>query len=243
MKKFKKIVSGILIFTSLSFPVVAKASPKCSIKVRINGKTKSYQIFTNKLKDKLGFSEKINFLIKNEGNRLIVTPNTTKITYKKPIESKVEYNREDKKEVKNQDKNHVQKDAEAKGLTADEKQMLTLVNAERKKAGLEPLKSDMRLVNISRQKSKDMIDKKYFGHTSPTYGTPFEALRKNGISYRYAGENLAGASKVASAHNSLMKSPGHRANILNPNFNYIGIGIVDGGPYGKMYTQTFVGTK
>lgn len=242
MKKFKKIVSGVLIFASLSFPVIAKASPKCSIKVRINRKAKSYQICTNKLKDRLRFSQKVSFLIKNEGNRLIVIPNTTKVSYK-PIEDKVEYKKEDNKKVEKEDKEQVQKDTEVKGLSADEKQMLTLVNAERKKAGFSPLKADMRLVNISRQKSKDMIDKKYFGHTSPTYGTPFEALRKNGISYRYAGENLAGASKVTSAHNSLMKSPGHRANILNPNFNYIGIGIVDGGPYGKMYTQTFVGTK
>ena len=121
--------------------------------------------------------------------------------------------------------------------------MLNLVNAERQKAGLLPLQNDMRLVDQSRKKSRDMIEKGYFAHTSPTYGTPFEALKNNGIPYRYAGENLAGASTVERAHSSLMNSPGHRANILNPNFTHIGIGIVDGGPYGKMYTQTFIGTK
>ncbi|MCR4430218.1 MAG: CAP domain-containing protein [Tepidanaerobacteraceae bacterium] len=129
------------------------------------------------------------------------------------------------------------------GLTADEQKMLDLVNAERKKAGVEPLKIDMRLVEISRKKSQDMIDKNYFSHTSPTYGTPFDALKANGISYRYAGENLAGAATVEEAHKALMASPGHRANILNPNYNYVGIGIIDGGPYGKMFTQTFIGIK
>ena len=88
-----------------------------------------------------------------------------------------------------------------------------------------------------------MIDKYFFGHTSPTYGTPFDALKINGITYRYAGENLAGAPTVVRAHTGLMNSPGHRANILTPNFTHIGIGIVDGGPYGKMYTQTFIGIK
>ena len=58
-----------------------------------------------------------------------------------------------------------------------------------------------------------------------------------------AGENLAGAPTVERAHSGLMNSPGHRANILNPNFTHVGIGIVDGGPYGKMYTQTFIGIK
>lgn len=130
-----------------------------------------------------------------------------------------------------------------KGLTANEKQMFELVNSERQKAGLKPLKNDMRLVNLSRKKSKDMIDNNYFGHTSPTYGTPFNALKNNNVSYRYAGENLAGAPTVERAHSGLMNSPGHRANILNPNFTHIGIGIVDGGPYGKMYTQTFIGIE
>ncbi|WP_422448484.1 CAP domain-containing protein [Thermoanaerobacterium sp. DL9XJH110] len=134
-------------------------------------------------------------------------------------------------------------ESNVKGLTADEQKMFDLVNAERKKAGLDPLKIDMRLVDISRKKSRDMIEKNYFGHTSPTYGTPFNALKANGIAYTYAGENLAGAPTVEQAHKSLMASPGHRANILNPNYDYVGIGIVDGGPYGKMFTQTFIGIK
>lgn len=127
------------------------------------------------------------------------------------------------------------------GLTADEQQMVNLVNQERTKNGLEPLKVDMQLVKLARMKSQDMIDKNYFSHTSPTYGSPFDMMKNNGVSYRIAGENLAGASSVTTAHTNLMNSEGHRKNILNSSFNHIGIGIVNGGPYGKMYTQLFIG--
>jgi uncharacterized protein YkwD len=99
----------------------------------------------------------------------------------------------------------------------------------------------MRLVETARAKSRDLIEENYFGHISPKLGSPFEQMQRAGISYRYAGENLAGAPTVDRAHAALMKSPGHRANILSPHFTRIGVGIVDGGPYGKMFTQQFVG--
>jgi uncharacterized protein YkwD len=66
-------------------------------------------------------------------------------------------------------------------------------------------------------------------------------MRAAGVTYRYAGENLAGAPSVERAHSGLMNSPGHRANILNPNFTHIGIGALNVGPYGMMFTQMFVG--
>jgi len=71
-----------------------------------------------------------------------------------------------------------------------------------------------------------MIDNKYFAHDSPTYGSPFEMMKQFGITYRYAAENLALHPSVESAHQGLMNSPGHRANILNPNLTEIGIGII-----------------
>jgi uncharacterized YkwD family protein len=131
--------------------------------------------------------------------------------------------------------------APVKGLTADEQKMIDLVNKERQAAGLKPLIVDMDLVKTARMKSQDMIDNNYFAHNSPTYGSPFDLMKSQGITYRYAGENLAGAPTVERAHTGLMNSSGHRANILNPNYTHIGIGIVDGGPYGKMFTQHFVG--
>lgn len=131
--------------------------------------------------------------------------------------------------------------APSKGLTAMEQKMVTLVNQERTKAGLQALKVDTTLVGLARKKSQDMIDKNYFGHTSPTYGSPFEMLKKAGVSYYTAGENLAGAGSVESAHASLMASSGHRANILNSRYNHFGVGIATGGPYGNMFTQLFIG--
>ncbi len=127
------------------------------------------------------------------------------------------------------------------GLSVDEQRMFDLVNQERVKAGLSPLQIDLNVVKLARMKAQDMIDKGYFSHTSPTYGSPFNMMKSYGVQYRYAGENLAGAPTVDSAHKNLMNSSGHRANILNVNFSKVGIGVVNGGPYGKMFVQLFTG--
>lgn len=142
--------------------------------------------------------------------------------------------------VKEQPKNEDQQQA-TQGLTAEEQQMLNLVNTERQKSGLKPLKANLELTKVARVKAKDMIDKGYFDHNSPTYGSPFDMMEQFGISYRTAGENLAGNQTVEKAHTSLMNSDGHRANILNSGYTEVGIGIVDGGPYGKMFVQMFIG--
>lgn len=126
-------------------------------------------------------------------------------------------------------------------LAADEQAMVSLVNQARAEAGLAPLTVDPLLVKTARMKSQDMISLGYFGHTSPTYGSPFDLMRSQGVHYRYAGENLAGAPTVERAHTGLMNSQGHRANILNPNYTRIGVGVIDGGRYGKMFTQHFAG--
>jgi uncharacterized YkwD family protein len=128
----------------------------------------------------------------------------------------------------------------ALGLTPLEAQLLELVNAERVAHGAGPLVVDEQLVKLARMKSQDMIDRGYFDHISPTYGSPFEMMRDHGVSYKSAGENLAGAFSVESAHRALMNSPGHRRNLLNPGYTHVGIGIVQGGPYGLMVTQLFV---
>ena len=124
-----------------------------------------------------------------------------------------------------------------------EQQMVNLVNQERQQAGLRPLTVDNRLVNLARLKSQDMIDKNYFGHQSATYGSAFAMMKNAGISYRWAGENLAGSKTVDKAHVALMNSSDHRANILKPEFTHIGIGVVQGGPYGMMFTQMFIGVN
>ncbi|KHF40623.1 CAP domain-containing protein [Halalkalibacter okhensis] len=128
---------------------------------------------------------------------------------------------------------------EQNNLTQDEQQMVDLVNQERADRGLAPLEINEQLTEVARVKAQDMIDHQYFSHQSPTYGSPFDMLNQFDVSYRTAGENLAGNQTVEAAHQSLMNSDGHRANILNAEYGEVGIGIIDGGPYGKMFVQLF----
>lgn len=122
-------------------------------------------------------------------------------------------------------------------LSAYEQAVVTLVNEEREKNGLRPLAADKKLSYIARLKSQDMSDKRYFSHTSPTYGTPFQMMKDFGIKYKSAGENIAMGQRTPSeVVTAWMNSPGHRANILNPNYGKIGVGFVSDGYY---WTQEF----
>lgn len=120
-----------------------------------------------------------------------------------------------------------------------EAEMLGLVNQERIKAGLDPLVADPELTAVARQHAADMFARGYFAHLSPDGLDPFDRISAAGITFQTAGENLALAPTVAIAHRGLMNSPGHRANILNPEFGRVGIGIVRGGLRGLMVTQLF----
>jgi uncharacterized protein YkwD/uncharacterized membrane protein required for colicin V production len=128
-------------------------------------------------------------------------------------------------------------------LSADpvaERQMFDLVNEERSAVGLKSLEWDDRLLPVARQHSEEMFRLKYFAHQSPVSGSPFDRLKAAGITYTRAGENLAYAQSVSVAHRGLMQSPGHRENILRPEFAHIAIGVISAGPYGRMFTQLFV---
>lgn len=120
-----------------------------------------------------------------------------------------------------------------------EEEMLQLVNEERNIAGLPPVVADTALRDVARAHSRDMFTRGYFSHYSPDGVSPFDRMNAAGISYSYAGENLALAPSTKLAMQGLMNSPGHRANILNPNFKKLGIGVIDGGVYGRMYSQEF----
>lgn len=122
-----------------------------------------------------------------------------------------------------------------------EVQMVELINAERAKVGASPLRINDEVTEIARLKSQDMIDKNYFSHTSPTYGSPFEMLKSFGVSYRTAGENIAMNRSMTSAHTALMNSEGHRKNILNPAYTSIGLGIVTNASGYLYITQMFIG--
>lgn len=127
------------------------------------------------------------------------------------------------------------------GLTADELEVFNLINEQRTKNGLSALKIDSEVQNVSRIKAKDMVNNNYFSHTSPTYGSPFDMLNSFKVSYKTAGENIAGNSSNSAAVTAWMNSSGHKANILNSSFNYTGVGVVNGSKYGKIYVQMFIG--
>lgn len=122
---------------------------------------------------------------------------------------------------------------------ASEDQMLVLINRERTKRGLSTLVMDAALRKVARGHSQDMFARGYFSHYTPESLSPFDRMASAGITYNYAGENLALAPNVELAMRGLMESPGHRANILSPNFQRVGIGIMDGGIYGEMFSQEF----
>lgn len=126
-------------------------------------------------------------------------------------------------------------------LSSQGSRILQLANAERAKVGAKPLKSNTDLNKLATMKSQDIVENNYFSHQSPTYGSPFDMMKTYGISYMYAGENLAINNDADQAHDAWMKSEGHKKNILNPDFTEIGIGLYPKGNGSYAYTQMFIG--
>ncbi len=122
---------------------------------------------------------------------------------------------------------------------AGEKEMFALVNIEREKQNLNELVFDGRLSEVGRKHCRDMFERGYFSHHTPEGLSPFDRMASADISYSFAGENLALAPSTQLAHEGLMRSPGHRENILSSSFGRVGIGVIDGGVYGKMFCQEF----
>ncbi len=120
-----------------------------------------------------------------------------------------------------------------------ELQMVDLINRERIKENLILLKIDTGLALVARKHSADMFSRGYFSHYSPEDQTVSDRLRQANVRFLTAGENLALAQTLLIAHNGLMNSPGHRANILHKSYGRVGIGILDGGVHGLMVTQVF----
>jgi len=127
------------------------------------------------------------------------------------------------------------------GATAEEIELLKLINAERTKNGLSELKFDAELQRVARIKAQDLVDNNYFSHNSPTYGSPFDMMKSFGITYKAAGENIAGNPSLSGAVTAWMNSEGHRANILSNAYNYTGLGVVESSKYGKVMVQMFIG--
>lgn len=120
-----------------------------------------------------------------------------------------------------------------------EAEMLELINRERVAHNLSPLEADPEMREVAQKHSADMFARGYFSHYTPEGKNPFDRMREMEVRFRAAGENLALAPSLEIAHNGLMNSPGHRANILSPNYGRVGISILDGGRRGLMVTQNF----
>lgn len=119
--------------------------------------------------------------------------------------------------------------------------VLNLINEERKAQGITPLQIDDLLNSTAQAKATDMVKNNYFSHESPTYGSPFEMMQNAGITYRTAGENIAGNPSVENAVKSWLASESHKQNLLSNAYNYIGIGIEESPAYGYVIVAMFIG--
>ncbi len=126
-------------------------------------------------------------------------------------------------------------------VKALEQKVIDLVNRQRANYGLPLLKANWELCRVARYKSQDMINKGYFSHQSPTYGSPFKMMEDFGIRFTAAGENIAyGQRTPEEVMNSWMNSSGHRANILSRTYNQIGVGVAKAANGTYYWTQMFI---
>ncbi|WP_328430874.1 CAP domain-containing protein [Streptomyces sp. NBC_00453] len=125
-------------------------------------------------------------------------------------------------------------------LTRTAAEVVDLTNRQRARAGLPPLAGDPLLATAAQAHSADMVARSFYSHTSPEGTQPWDRAAAAGARRRSIGENIAcGQRSPAEVVDGWMNSPGHRANILKPDFTHIGIGFAGGGPAGTYWTQLF----
>ncbi|SEE95347.1 Cysteine-rich secretory protein family protein [Streptomyces sp. 3213] len=128
----------------------------------------------------------------------------------------------------------------ARNLAGTADKVVELTNAERTRAGLRPLAVDPLLAAAAQAHSADMVARAFYSHTSPDGSQPWDRAAAAGSRRRTIGENIAcGQRSPAEVVEGWMNSPGHRANILKPDFTHIGIGFAGGGQTGTYWTQLF----
>ena len=128
--------------------------------------------------------------------------------------------------------------------SASERDLIALTNRSRAAAGLRTLKVDSTLTAVARWRSKDMIQRDYFSHDIPGYGSVFKKLDSKGYCYKLAGENIGWNTypddeATAAIHKMFMDSSSHRRNILNRAWDVIGVGAYQGPGGKKMWTVLF----
>lgn len=224
-KKFRNILSlgAITMLTASSMLPVNALSKTCYNKVMT---IKSVYIYVNGVKFKLPLTPNCPNL-PSKPNNTPSNPNTTP---------------EQKPDSAPSNPSTTPEQKPSTDFSSYQQQVLDLVNAERAKRGISALTLDSSLSSVATKKSQDMIDKNYFDHTSPTYGSPFDMMKQFGISYRTAGENIAKGQKTPQeVVAAWMNSEGHRKNILNPNFTNLGVGIAKDSNKTTYWTQMFIG--
>lgn len=126
-------------------------------------------------------------------------------------------------------------------LSEEETRTLDLINEYRKQNGLKELKPFSEIQYVAKIKAEDLVNNEYFSHNSPILGTPFQMLKNNGVTYKIAGENLAGSTTPEKAVEAWINSPSHRDNILEDRFEYTGIYVIESPVYGRIFVQLFIG--
>ena len=224
-KKFRNILSlgAITMLTASSMLPVNALSKTCYNKVMT---IKSVYIYVNGVKFKLPLTPNCPNL-PSKPNNTPSNPNTTP---------------EQKPDSAPSNPSTTPEQKPSTDFSSYQQQVLDLVNAERAKRGISALTLDSSLSSVATKKSQDMVNKNYFDHTSPTYGSPFDMMKQFGISYRTAGENIAKGQKTPQeVVAAWMNSEGHRKNILNPNFTNLGVGIAKDSNKTTYWTQMFIG--
>ncbi|MBP8535294.1 CAP domain-containing protein [Streptomyces sp. MK37H] len=126
------------------------------------------------------------------------------------------------------------------GLLRLASEVIALTNAERAAARLAPLAPDPRLTAAAQAHSDDMVARDFYSHTGPEGHQPWDRARAAGATHRGIGENIAcGQRSPEEVVRGWMNSPGHRANILKPDFTHIGVGHATGSRAGTYWTQVF----
>ena len=247
-KKFRNILSlgAITMLTASSMLPVNALSKTCYKKVMT---TKSIYIYVNGVKYKLPLTPSC----PNVPSKPESTPNNPSTTPEQKPEStpstpsttpqqKPESTPSTPSTTPQQKPESTPEQKPSTDFSSYQQQVLDLVNAERTKRGISALTLDSNLSSVATKKSQDMVNKNYFDHTSPTYGSPFDMMKQFGISYRTAGENIAKGQKTPQeVVTAWMNSEGHRKNILNPNFTNLGVGIAKDSKGTTYWTQMFIG--
>ncbi|GAB5542442.1 MAG: hypothetical protein SangKO_022020 [Sandaracinaceae bacterium] len=123
------------------------------------------------------------------------------------------------------------------------RELIEMLNETRRGAGLPELTEHAGLREVALGHSRDMVANDFIGHQSPRSGTPADRVRTSGLQSGLVLENIGRGYSAAEIHRGLMESPGHRANLVNPDVSHVGIGVVaqpEGARSAFIVTEVFV---